>query len=127
MSPRSVLACAGALLLLAAPSDAAPRAVKRVPPAKVRVLDLGARLDLNRLDLFTTNIGALGYDYAQGSAGLFYPRGNNTTVLFASGLWIAGTVNGQERGALAEYSFEFGPGTAGGGSFDDPTRADFHS
>jgi len=129
MSPRTALFSAGALLL-ATSSLAAPRPVKpdaATPPARTRVLDIGARLDINRLDLFTTNVGSLGYDFLGGAAGLFYPKGDPTSVLFGSGLWIAGTVNGQERGALAEYSFEFGPGTASGGTFDDPTRADFKS
>jgi hypothetical protein len=133
MAPRSQLR-AGALLLAALsivpPAWSAPRLSSpqaRPRPAGPAVQDFARRFDANRLDLFVTNVGTLGFDVTQFAPGLLYPRGANTSVLFASGLWITGTVDGQERGAIAEYSWEYEPGTAAAGSRDDPSRTDFRT
>ena len=84
------------------------------------------RLDVNRLALRVTNDGRFPYDPlvlpafapAPGGAtttdrsGLAYPRGANaTTMLYAAGLWVGGTLGGDVRVALGEYASDFLPGS----------------
>src|SRR5262249_28231268 len=63
-----------------------------------------------------SNVGAFGYDVPIGSAGIRYPKGSTVTgVVFASGPWLGATVGGAPRVAVAEYTFEYRPGSAAGG------------
>jgi hypothetical protein len=80
-------------------------------------MDNFGRMDVNNLDMAVSNHGSFGYDLTTGNAGLLYPRGTTRAVLFAGGLWIAGTVNGEVRAAVGEYSQEFAPGPMSGGSY----------
>lgn len=73
--------------------------------------------------MFTTNLGSFAWDVGTGNAGLIWPRGTSQTAVFASGLWLGCWVGGAVRGAVAEYSFEYGPGSMVGPIPDDPTRA----
>lgn len=91
-------------------------------------------LDANQILMFVTNHGNIGRDLADVfgyGAGTFYPYFttediesglHNNYVVYASGLWMAGTVLGELRGAIAEYSDEFVPGPMASGTYqpDNP-------
>lgn len=116
-----------AALLCAEPAAAAvpagpARGARPARAAGPQTLDLERRLDVNRLTVFATNHGSIGYDLQTGGAGLHYPRGSGRSVVFASGLWLGAMVAGAPRAVVAEYSSEFGPGGMVGGTFDDPSR-----
>lgn len=110
-----------------APALLAPNAAARTPSATgtrtggpnraPAIIDNTARMDANDLDMVVTNHGSFAYDLMTGNAGLVYPKGTTHTVVFAGGLWIAGTVNGEIRDAVGEYSQEFTPGPMAGGTF----------
>jgi hypothetical protein len=87
-------------------------------------LDYQRRLDVNRLSLFVTNVGSIGYDLAAANSGLEYPKFTGRTALYASGLWACGKIGGQTRVTVAEYSFEWQPGGAPGGIPDNPNNLD---
>ncbi len=80
-----------------------------VPPAS-QIIDNDTRIDANNLDMWVTNQGSFSYDIPNQASGLIYPKGTQLTAVYASGLWIAGKVNGEVRGAIAEYSNEFAAG-----------------
>ncbi len=86
------------------------------------VLDAARRIDVNRINMFTTNVGSFAYDINSGNSGLIWPKGTNQTAVFASGLWLGARVGGEVRVTVAEYSPECGPGGMVGGTFDDPNR-----
>lgn len=122
---RGVLALACLALLLSLPREARTRATQSPPrtparPASASVIDIDRRLDINRLSLVVTNVGSLGFDMGAGDAGLWYPRGGSTTLLFASGLWLGAFVNGETRVTVAEYSHEYSSGPMVGGGPGDP-------
>jgi len=89
------------------------------------VLDSLRRIDANRINMFTTNYGSFAYDLSTGDAGLTWPKGTRQTAVFASGLWLGCRVNGQTRVAVAEYTFEYGPGSMVGGAADNPNRPEY--
>jgi len=130
VSRRPPWVVALAAIFLAATFEPAPAALPpgRSTPARTatpfgaRSHDVHRRIDANRMNMFTTNYGHLAWDVATGSAGLVWPRGTNQASVFASGLWLGCTVNGQRRVVVAEYSSEYGPGGMVGGTFDDPNR-----
>lgn len=103
--------CCAACLLAPVTAPAASRTPAAPRPARSTLVDLDTRLDVNRMSFVVNNVGMLGYDVAMDNAGLWYPRGDLTTLLFASGLWLGADVGGQLRMAVAEYSTEYGPGT----------------
>lgn len=76
------------------------------------------RLDVNRLRVWLANDGRLPADPATANAGLLYPRAAGLPIVYASGLWLGGTVDGAMRLALAEYVSEFAPGTVADGGAD---------
>jgi len=129
---RAVPSVLAALLLLSADGPAsaalrqAARAHQRAPgPLRAQVYDGERRLDVNRINLATTNFGSFAFDYASQDAGLVWPRGSGLHSVFASGLWLGGMVNGNVRVALAEYSQEYVPGVMEGGvpvNPDDPNQ-----
>jgi hypothetical protein len=113
-------------VLLVAPATAAMRKGKPAPQRRSSVLstDTQRRIDINRVNMFVTNIGSFAFDLGTGNAGLYFPKGTNKTGVFASGLWIGATVNGQVRTLVAEYSQEYGAGPIlpGGQPDDDRKR-----
>jgi hypothetical protein len=113
--------------LTAAPAFAAlPTGVgtiqRRAIPHRATVLDAARHIDVNRMNMFTTNVGSFAWDITTGNAGLVWPKGTNQTAVFASGLWLGARVGGEVRVTVAEYSREYGPGGMVGGTFDDPNR-----
>ena len=91
-----------------------------------RDVDLITWIDVNHIEMVTTNLGSFGYDVLNGDPGLIYPRGGQNTVLFAGGLWIGAQVFDNDlRVALAEYSFEYIPGRIeADGSWDPSYSSD---
>ena len=119
-------------LALAGPTEVAARTG---PPAGTRlggpsrapaIIDNTAHMDANNLDMAVTNHGSIAYDLLTGNPGLIYPKGSTNTVVFAGGLWIAGTVSGDLRAAIGEYSQEFVPGPMAGGTYEFD-RPDFRT
>ncbi|MBC7186934.1 MAG: T9SS type A sorting domain-containing protein [Calditrichaeota bacterium] len=68
------------------------------------------QLDANDVCTWVLNNGALGRHPLTGNAGYEYPAGSGKTVVYVSGLWISGVVNGEVRTACADYNVEFQPG-----------------
>ncbi|MGH7730502.1 MAG: hypothetical protein ACRENJ_04550, partial [Candidatus Eiseniibacteriota bacterium] len=125
VSRAALLAAAVTLVAPAAPAFASLPAAHATPPRaasphRATVLDVARRIDVNRMNMFDTNFGHFAWDVASGAPGLIWPRGTNRTAVFASGLWLGCTVNGQVRIAVAEYTSEYGPGGMIGGLPDDP-------
>jgi hypothetical protein len=75
-----------------------------------RIYDLDTTIDVNSLEMFVSNRGSFANNAMAGDPGLLYPRGTDHAVVFAGGIWIFGMVDGGLRGAIAEYSQEYGPG-----------------
>lgn len=121
MKPLLLGWCCAACLLAPVTAPAASRTPAPARPARATVLDTETRLDVNRMSLVVNNVGMLGYDVVMGNAGLWYPRGDLKTLLFASGLWLGANVGGQLRMAVAEYSTEYEPGTMVGTSPGSPS------
>jgi hypothetical protein len=94
-------------------------------PNRIATTDISRRIDVNQINMFVTNLGSSAFDLSAGDAGLFYPRGTNSSAVFASGMWLGATVSGETRVTVAEYSQEFGPGAMVGGTFDDPTKPEY--
>ena len=67
--------------------------------------------DANQIRDWIGNNGHIVSHIPTGDAGLEWPKGSGLTAVFASGLWVAGMVDGEVRSAAAEYTSEFQPGT----------------
>ena len=114
--------CCAAVLLASPPAHATGRPNRpATAPARGTIVDLDSRLDVNRIGLAVNNVGMLGYDVVMGNAGLWYPRGELHTLLYASGLWLGAQVSGQTTMAVSEYSSEYGPGTMTGSGPGSPS------
>lgn len=100
----------------AAPWPATPTKIMR--PVDPAALDLIAMFDANNLNMVVTNIGSFGYDdggFYGKNDGLYYPardpnKSDNTSVIYAGGIWVGALVNDAVRVAVAEYSQDFTPG-----------------
>ncbi|MEQ1832685.1 MAG: T9SS type A sorting domain-containing protein [Candidatus Eisenbacteria bacterium] len=90
-------------------------------PASTDIDDASQRIDVNRLAMRVKNTGSFAWDVNTGSAGLEYPIGTGKTAVYAAGLWL-GTfaASSGARVSVAEYSEDFRPGAAPGGSPEDP-------
>ena len=102
-----------------------PHAARATQPASAfhaAVWDSLRRIDANRINMFTTNLGSFAWDLSTGNPGLIWPKGSGQTAVFASGLYLGCRVNGQVRVALADFASEYGPGSAVGGVADNPNR-----
>jgi hypothetical protein len=135
---RRILLITGCLLafsivatVLAGQSPGGKQPRLSVDPAN---LDLISLYDANYLNMVVTNVGSFGYDdgafYDDKNDGLYFPardttKSDNTSVIYAGGIWVGALVNDQIRVAVAEYSQEYGPGPmTGGGAAPDDAR--FH-
>jgi hypothetical protein len=109
-----------ALLLLPSAAAAARRPVTPdgAPPTRTHSFDIDRRIDVNRVNMFVTNFGAFGFNLAFGDAGLFYPKGQPTSALFAGGLWLGAP--DPVRVTVAEYSQEYAPGRYELGVIESP-------
>jgi hypothetical protein len=91
----------------------------------VQGVDNSTRIDINQISMPVTNTGSIAWDKTTGNAGFEFPKGSGKTAVFAAGPWLGATVGGQPRGALSEYSDEFGPGAMIGGVADDPNKPEY--
>ncbi len=66
--------------------------------------------DANQIRSYVGNNGHIVSQIPTGDSGLEWPKGSGNAAVFASGLWVAGTVDGEIRSAAAEYASEFQPG-----------------
>ncbi|MCF6239304.1 MAG: hypothetical protein L3J79_10950, partial [Candidatus Marinimicrobia bacterium] len=66
--------------------------------------------DANQIRSWIGNNGHIVSHIPTGNAGLEWPKGSGNTAVFASGLWVAGLVDGDIRSAAAEFTSEFQPG-----------------
>lgn len=85
------------------------------PPARplgVAVRDSARRIDANRINMFAWNSGQLAWDPRSFGGGLFFPKGTDRSVIFASGLWLGARVGSEVRVSVAEYSSEYEIGRA---------------
>ena len=90
--------------------------------AAPRIYDATPRMDVNNLDLPTTNYGVVAL--APPNFGLIYPKGSGLSALFDAGIWIGGKVlGGPPRVTVAAYSQEYAPGTLS----SDPNDPRFRS
>lgn len=92
------------------------------PASETRVVHNHEYINANNILIFVTNHGNFARDLSGvfgRDAGTFFPYVSNEAildgtlnnyVLYAGGLWIGGTVNGQIRVTIAEYSDEYIPG-----------------
>ena len=126
-SRSTLLAVAASLLATATPVPASVPAGRVIPlrsptPHRATSLDVARHIDVNRINMYTTNVGSFAHDVTTGNAGLIWPRGLNQAAVLGSGLWLGARVNGQVRVALAEFYSEYGPGGMVGRIHDDPNR-----
>lgn len=101
-----------AVLVIAAGPRQAPA------PASPQLIDNTTFYDANSLLMFVSNIGSFAYDKTASlgkNDGLYYPKGTNTSVIYAAGVWMAAKVNGEIRAATAEYANDYVPGPMSGG------------
>lgn len=67
-------------------------------------------IDVNQISAWVTNYGSIFRHPTTGNSGFEFPAGGGVFAIYASGLWVGARVNGQPRVAVAEYSYEYGPG-----------------
>ncbi len=102
----------------------------------VALVDNDTYIDANRILMFVTNHGNFGRDLSGvfgNDYGTYFPftsiadimsGANIKSPLYAGGLWLGGTVDGDIRVAVAEYSDEYVPGPMSGGTYE-PDNPDF--
>lgn len=112
--------CTMFVALLLVPAHAWANPDVPAAPARARIVDVARRMDVNRVNLLLANDGRFPFEPDGNTAGTLYPRGSAISLLYASGLWLGGTVDGQVHVTVAEYESEFAPGGMPGGIPDDP-------
>ena len=86
----------------------------------------------NRIGTYLSNDGAIVDFHTTGNAGLEWPVGSGNTLVFQSGLWLAGKTDGELASAICGYVSEFQPGKVSGwspgtaGTPEDPSAPRFH-
>ena len=85
-------------------------------PVRTNPEDPTQRIDINNISMVVKNTGSFAYDTQNGAPGLEFPKGSGHTVVFAAGLWLGVVVDGAVRVSVAEYSDDFKPGAAAGGT-----------
>ncbi|NQT63845.1 MAG: T9SS type A sorting domain-containing protein [Candidatus Marinimicrobia bacterium] len=78
--------------------------------------------DRNQVQNWMMNTGRLVSHIQTGRSGMTWPGEMDQSVIFASGPWIIGRVNGEIRSAVAEYGSEFVPGPIGSDSNEPEYR-----
>jgi hypothetical protein len=117
-----------AAVAFTAQSIAAPAASERgkAKVSKVQTTDFKI-MDINMIDCYVQNNGKIGENPATGGDGFFYPKGQrNTSIIYTSGIWVIGKIDGDIRSACADYATEFQPGKIlPDGNADDPTKPEY--
>ncbi len=79
-------------------------------------------IDANQVAMYITNNGTVARDPERQAAGGYYPNGSDKTIIYVSGLFIAGKVDGEIRTACSSFNVEYQPGIIlPDGTPDDPT------
>jgi hypothetical protein len=89
-------------------------------PASPQLIDNTTFFDANNLLMFVSNTGSFAYDRTAllgKNDGLYYPKGTNTSVIYAAGVWMGAKVGGGIRTAAAEYANDYVPGPMVDGTF----------
>ena len=115
------------LLLMASVAVAAtPTGPKRkARPARTNPEDSGQKIDINNISMVVKNTGSFAFDTENGASGLEFPKGTGKFAVFAAGFWMGALVNGDVRVSVAEYSDDYRPGSAAGGTPDDPAKPEY--
>ncbi|OQY29663.1 MAG: hypothetical protein B6244_03075 [Candidatus Cloacimonetes bacterium 4572_55] len=74
------------------------------------ILDSNSRIDINNIEMISTNYGRFAYDQGLVGPGLWFPRGTDKTLVYSAGLWIGGKIDGEVRVTVAAYGHEYIPG-----------------
>ena len=82
---------------------------------------------VNNINAWITDYGSLYRNPITGNSGFEWPAGSNIYAIYAAGLWMGAQVEDQPRVAVAEYSYEFVPGTINPTTHlpNDPTDSSF--
>ncbi|MCH7613429.1 MAG: hypothetical protein IIB45_08745, partial [Candidatus Marinimicrobia bacterium] len=94
---------------------------RRAKSISITIADQG-QFDVNRIRSDMENNGMFVSHRITGHSGMEWPKGESTYINFASGIWLAGKVNGEIRTAVAEYGSEFVPGPYGSDPGDPAYR-----
>lgn len=86
-------------------------------PTGLKSFDYDTRVDTNDILMYLSNRGWVGYDAATGGPGLYYPSGDNKSLVYAAGLWMATRMGKGYRASVAEYDADFTPGPVVGGTY----------
>jgi len=79
-------------------------------------------VDGNRIFNYLNNSGAWCTHNCPVGFGMQWPGQSGHSVDYASGIWVAGLVDGEVRTAVSEFAYEFNPGNIlPDGTADDPT------
>jgi len=122
MKPSRITLAVALTACLAGVAMAAPIKKGKSRPARsnrTQINDL-QRIDINNINMVVKNTGSFAYDTESGGAGLEFPKGTGKTAVFAAGLWMGALVNGGVRVSVSEYSDDYKPGGAVGGTPDNP-------
>ena len=111
-------------LLLPSLAAARPRGPASSPrparPVAATQLDGLHTIDANNLEMWLSNFGSYAYNSIAGAAGLRYPKGTPSSVVYAAGIWLGALVDGAPRVTVAEYAWEYQPGSAVGAMPEPP-------
>lgn len=127
-SSGRIVAWISAITLSSLPTWAATVRHSGVGGVRPAAIDNTSSIGINNLQMVVSNVGSFAYDptnHLGKSDGLYFPRGTNKTVVFASGLWIGARVHGTPRVTVAEYSSEYSPGGMANGTYI-PDEGRFH-
>lgn len=98
---------------------------RRARPHRAQPEDASQRIDINSISMVVKNTGSFAYDTENGAAGLEFPKGTGKTAVFAAGLWMGAIVNGKVTVSVSEYSDDYAPGQAVGGTADSPAKPEY--
>lgn len=108
-----------AALLLAVPCASRGNERAHTSPQATQQFS-NVQMQRNNLALYVGNSGNFAYDISSFSNWGLRSIEHSAGMVFASGLWIGGKVDGGVSVAVSEYSTEFAPGSALGGMPEDP-------
>ena len=67
-------------------------------------------IDVNTISAWVTNYGSIFRHPTTGNSGFEWPKDGGVFAIYAAGLWVGARVGTEARVAVAEYSYEYGPG-----------------
>ncbi len=106
------------IVVFLAGSAFARERINTVPSLLKTAVASTGQFDGNRVRDDLENNGMVVSHRISGHSGMEWPKDNNTYTVYASGVWLAGTVGGQIRTAVAEYAPERVPGPYGSDQSD---------